>query len=121
MTHIDIEIPDSSSYAQTFERGNPYWHQDPALSEYFLLAVQSAINDTLYLKGYVLLNDVYKMLGFAEIPEGAIVGWSNKSSGDEFISFGIDNDINQENGNNRWVLNFNVNGVIFKDIGTKEI
>jgi hypothetical protein len=119
---IKNHIPESPSpmiYSRTFDEGNMNWSPDSDMSQYFLSAVQQQMNDTLYIQGYVTLNTVYKGLGFAESPEGAVVGWSKNCSGDDYISFGMENDINQRDGDNRWILDFNVNGVMYQRIGDK--
>jgi hypothetical protein len=113
------EAPTPMIYSRLFDETNMNWSSDSEMSEYFLRAVQQQMNDTFYIQGYVLLNTIYKSLGFAESPEGAVVGWSKKVPGDDFISFGLDNDINQRPGDNRWLLDFNVNGVVFEQIGEK--
>ena len=113
------ENPTPMIYSRTFDEANQNWSVDPDMSEYFLRAVQTQMNDTLYIQGYIMLNTVYKSLGFLESPEGAVVGWSNKVPGDDYVSFGLENDINQRPGDNRWILDFNVNGVVYETIGEK--
>lgn len=114
------EIPASMLYGRLFDETNPNHSPDSDMSDYFLRAVQSQMNDQLYLKGYVLLNTCYRALGFEESPEGALVGWSKNVPGDDFVSFGMENDINQRPGDdNRWLLDFNVNGVVFERIGER--
>ena len=113
------EKPTPMIYSRVFDEANMNWSPDSDMSEYFLRAVQTQMNDTLYIQGYVMLNTVYRSLGFSESPEGAVVGWSKKVPGDDFISFGLGNDINQRAGDNRWILDFNVNGVVFERIGER--
>ena len=113
-------IPEKVSpmiYSRQFDETNINWRNDPDMSEFFIRAVQTQMNDYLTLKGYVMLNTVYKSLGFSESPEGAVVGWSKNVPGDDFVSFGMNNDINQRQGDNRWILDFNVNGVVYNQIG----
>ncbi len=115
-------IPENASpmiYSRIFDETNKNWSPDSDMSEWFLRSVQKMMNDQLYGHGHVMLNYVYKSLGFAESPEGAVVGWSQKVPGDDFVSFGLDNDINQRPGDNRWMLDFNVNGVVFYRIGER--
>jgi hypothetical protein len=106
-------------YQRVFDETNRNWSPENDMSEYFLRANQQWANDQLVLKGYVMLNSVYKALGFAESPEGAVVGWSGKVDGDDYVSFGLENDINLRPGDNRWILDFNVNGVVFETIGER--
>jgi hypothetical protein len=114
--HIPEE-PTPMIYSRVFDETNMNWSPDGDMTEYFLRAVQTQVNDRLILQGYVLLNTVYRALGFQESPEGAVVGWSKNVRGDDFISFGLEKDINQRSGDNRWILDFNVNGVVFETIG----
>lgn len=114
--HIPDE-PDPIMYQRTFDHTMPMWNADPDLNEFFLQITQQHFDDWLKIKGYVLLNEVYTALGFDESPEGAVVGWSTNVPGDDYVSFGLDNDINKREGDPRWVLDFNVNGVVFDTIG----
>ncbi len=114
--HIPDE-PDPIMYQRIFDETCSEWSPDSDMSEYFLRAVQQHMNDKLVIRGYVLLNEAYKALGFHESPEGAVVGWSKNVPGDDYVSFGLENDINQRPGDDRWVLDFNVNGVVYETIG----
>ena len=113
------EDPTPIIYQRVFDETNRNWSPDSDMCEYFLRANQTWANDQLVLKGYILLNEVYSALGFAESPEGAVVGWSGNVSGDDYVSFGLENDINQREGDNRWILDFNVNGVMYDTIGER--
>jgi hypothetical protein len=106
-------------YSRVFDESNINWYKDRDLSEYFLRSVQTQMNDHLYLKGHVMLNTVYEALGFSETPEGAVVGWSKNLPGDGQILFGLDDNINQNPGDNRFVLDFNVQGVVYQAIGER--
>lgn len=117
--HIPEEVLDPMMYQRIFDGMNRQWSPDPDMNDFFLQAVQNQFNDKLYLRGYVLLNEVYKALGFEETPYGCVVGWSRKVLGDGFISFGLDSDINQREGDERYLLDFNVSGVIYEHVGTK--
>lgn len=116
-------IPEEVSpiiYQRVFEEfSNVNWSPDEDMSEYFLRAVEQQMNDILHIKGYLMLNTVYKSLGYGDSPEGAVVGWSQKVRGDDHVSFGLEKDINQREGDNRWILDFNVNGVVYDRIGER--
>lgn len=114
--HIPDE-PDPIMYQRTFDHTMPMWNSDPDMNEFFLQITQQHMDDWLKIKGYVLLNEAYAALGFEETPEGAVVGWSTNVPGDDYVSFGLDNDINKREGDDRWILDFNVNGVVFDTIG----
>lgn len=113
------DVPTPMLYQRVFDETNRNWSPDSDMSEYFLRANEQWANDQLVMRGYILLNEVYKALGFAESPEGAVVGWSAKVPGDDHVSFGLENNINQRPGDNRWILDFNVNGVVFETIGER--
>jgi hypothetical protein len=54
--------------------------------------VQQQLNDLLKIRGYVLLNDALRMLGFPVTVEGGMIGWlrdSDPSEGDGYIHFGV--------------------------------
>jgi len=65
---------------------------------------------------------VYDMLGFPRTPEGAVVGWvwrKHPEAKDGFVDFGIfekgNSDIRDSfNGKDGWLLDFNVDGLIFE-------
>ena len=52
-----------------------------------------------------------------EVPQIYSIADINQDGQVDFIDFGIEKDINQRDGDNRWFLNFNVNGVILDAIG----
>ncbi len=115
-------IPEEYSpimYQRTFDETNQNWSNMDDKNDFFLHMVERYMNDQFTIKGWMILNDVYKALGFKETPEGAVVGWSKNVEGDEFISIGLDNDINMREGDTRFILDFNVNGVIFNHIGER--
>lgn len=100
--------------SRVFDHQNIHWRQDRELNKMFLEANERWVNDMLHLKGYILLNEVYRALGFNETSEGAVLGWSMKVCDDNQIAFiGLEKD-------NRWFLEFTVNGVIVDLIGDKK-
>lgn len=98
-----ISVAESASdYARFFEEytsdgkgntfKNPYWEETPEYNLMFLKAQQQYANDLLHTKGYLYLNDVYKMLGFPESKAGQVVGWvynEENPVGDNYVDFGI--------------------------------
>lgn len=116
-----------SPYARIFDEGNVNYNgYNPYGNLSFLRGQQNYANDRLKTRGWLLLNEVYRDLGFQETKEGAIVGWSLKK-GDDFVDFGMyDPDspaaADFVNGHEKNViLDFNVAGVIFEDIGLKDL
>lgn len=115
--HLPEEY-DSRMYSRVFEETNINWFNDPSKNEYFLRALEQWANDRLYLRGALVLNDVYTQLGFEPTPFGAVVGWT-KDGGDGYVSFGLDSDLNAREGDDRWLLDFNVEGVMYNKIGVR--
>lgn len=113
------EVVNPVIYQRVFDDTNHNWSNNYEMNDFFLRAAQTAMNNRLYLQGYVMLNTVYKSLGMSETPEGAVVGWSNSAPGDNFIDFGLDREINKNPGDGRYILDFNVNGVVFEYIGVR--
>ena len=116
-----VGIDGISDYAKFFDEYNPNWEKDSEYNLMFLRAQQNYANDLLVKRGYLFLNDVYKMLGFEPTRAGQVVGWRyepEKSNCDGYVSFGIYN-ANREtardfvNGYERSILlDFNVDGPI---------
>lgn len=111
-----------SIYARIFDETNPNWTKDPQQNLVFLKAQQQYANDMLHVQGYLFLSDVYKALGFDETDASRIVGWTIENGHDNYIDFGMYNLMNVKanefiNGYERSVvLDFNVDGVIFKKL-----
>lgn len=79
----------------------------------FLLANMNMANDKLHRDGFLLLNTVYEMLGLKQNSTGAICGWAlDDENGDTFVDFGIIPD--EEN--DRFLLNFNCQGMVYDKI-----
>ena len=118
-----------SMYARYFEQGvNSSWSSNPDYNLIVLRGQQQMANDRLNARGHLMLNDVYEALGFDHTPEGCVVGWvKGYESGDGYVDFGIF-DSEDEDRFNPWVLgengsillDFNVDGQVFKLIGKKK-
>lgn len=119
-----LSIPELSPqqvYGRTFDKYNSTrWQPDRGRNEAWLRMMQSQMNDELTLYGVVFLNDVYAKLGFKKTAVGAVSGWVKDSPyGDDRVLFGLDKSINQNEGDNRWVLDFNVQGYILEEVGNE--
>ena len=101
-------------YERVFDNMNPNYDPDPSMNLFFLQVVERHMNDMLNLKGWLTLNKVYESLHMAESAEGAVVGWSRNMPGDDYVDFGLNSDINKRDGGNSWLLDFNVNGVMYQ-------
>lgn len=113
-----IDPEELSLYARIFDDGNLNWTNDPVYNLSFLRDVQNVANRIYNDQGFLLLNDVYKMLGFPATSYGCIVGWY-KGIGDDVIDFGIYDARNARardfvNGCEKVIwLDFNVDGIIY--------
>jgi hypothetical protein len=101
------------------------WQNDHQRNLWFLEAQERQANFMLDLKGHVFYNEVMDLLGLQRTKAGAITGWIKSGSTEptKFISFGIRNAPEEirnyyPNGltNPPFVLDFNVDGVIFDAI-----
>lgn len=117
-----IDPDELSVYSRCFDQFNSdQWRNDPVYNFAFLKGVQEVFNQILQIKGYVFLNDVYRELGFREVPMGQAVGWI-KGLGDDFIDFGIYDARNRKamefrNGAENCIwLDFNVDGIVWDKI-----
>ena len=114
--------PETNIYTRFFDRGNPDWDDDPDIRRLFLEAKERTANMMLENRGYLLLNDVYKLLGYPATRAGYSVGWLRNDDENPnhhgYVSFGW-KDISDSysrallNGYEECViLNFNVEGPI---------
>lgn len=117
----------SSPYSVVFDNDNKNWQPTPEYNAFFLRQQQNYLNDRLRAKGHVFLNDAYRELGFPDTASGAVTGWKWQGDGDNFIDFGCWTDNTLEdirefmrNGDRGILLDFNVDGVIYKSIDKKK-
>jgi hypothetical protein len=101
-----------SMYARTFDASSPEFSNSREMNEHYLRTCEDYFNNLLRFRGYLFLNEVYKHLHFEETRPGQVVGWTVDGSGDGFVDFGLDNGYNKHAGDNRYIIDFNVNGVI---------
>lgn len=107
-----------SIYARVFDESNKWFKKNTTMNRMFLQMQQNHANDLLKINGHLFLNDVYRMLGFPDTKEGAVVGWLY-GYGDSFVDFDIFNledpsKVEFINGYERSIwLDFNVDGVIY--------
>lgn len=123
-----VENIDSSSlptdFARFFDEGNPNWDTNPNYNLMFLRAQQNIANDILHSKGFIMLSEVYDMLGFEQTPESLVTGWV-EGLGDNCVDFGL-YDYEKEgvrkfvNGKaNVILLDFNHDGVVWDKLPRK--
>lgn len=81
---------DCSPYARFFDSSCHDWTKDAEQNLYFLRLQQARWNRVLEEEGRVMLNDVYKSLGFDLTREGQRMGWlRDKDHPNTYIDFGI--------------------------------
>lgn len=97
-----------------FDKGNPNWSRSGDVNEMFLRTTQNVMNRDLQRKGHILLNEVYELLGFEATAPGSVLGWSQQVNNDTFVEFDF---ISMAEG--AIALDFNVDGVVFHEIGRK--
>ena len=68
-------VKEPEDYRIVYKKGSPGWSDDYLLRETFLYGVERHANDILNIKGKLLLNDVYDMLGYPRTKYGALFGW----------------------------------------------
>lgn len=111
----------ASCYARVFDSENPNWSPNRDYNLMFLRSQQTYLNQLLLAKGYVFLNDAYKILGFKETPEGQLVGWVISKDSDNYVDFGLYGaaeakttlEYMSEEKKGSIPLDFNVDGVVY--------
>lgn len=113
-----IDPNDIGDYSRIYYEGNIGWTKNPEANLFFLKNQQRYANDKLKTRGYLFLNEVYESLGFAPTAVGAVAGWiynEEEPTGDNFVDFGIYQDIDFVNGHERSILlDFNCDGNILR-------
>ncbi|QJD49634.1 hypothetical protein HWD32_gp58 [Gordonia phage Secretariat] len=113
---VDMPTADGGSpYKVVFDESNPNWSKASEYNQIFINAQQNYANDLLRARGHVFLNDVHDMLGLPRTKAGQIVGWVSDGTGDNYIDFGVFNNIHEGMrfvaGDERSIwLDFNVDG-----------
>ena len=113
-----------SDYSRFFQSGCKGF--DESSGRYnilYLKGIQAMFNNKLIADGYVMLNDVYRELGFDTIPEGWSIGWvydEENPIGDNYIDFGLYEARNKnQRAVNDWepviLMDFNVDGNLYED------
>lgn len=114
---ISLSVPELSRYSRVFDESNLYF--DHKTADIFLRCQENYYNQLLSARGHVFLNEIYYALGLDAIPEGQLVGWLYKGDGDGYIDIGLNSERNKnfrEGKENKAVLDFNVDGIIYDKI-----
>ena len=115
----------SSPYSKVFDAENYNFQNTVEGNGWFIRLIQNHCNDRLRAKGYLLLNDVYRELGMDDTEAGCVVGWMwDSENGDQYIDFGCWKDAERGGldpfhvgADGSILLDFNVDGPIFKKLG----
>ena len=88
---VTVADPDVSSIGRYFTKSNSNWSDSESFLNNFFSMQMSYATDLLRAKGFVILNDLYKLLGFEmDTEEGIVVGKvydRNKSMEENSITF----------------------------------
>lgn len=121
--HTRVAEGAPSQYARFFDESCLPYQRNPEYNKIFLQAQQSYFNNLLQAQGHVFLNDVYKALGLPESKAGQVVGWVLSKEGDNFVDFGVFDNVSNDhvrdfvNGHEASILlDFNVDGVVLDKI-----
>ena len=113
-----------SDYSRFFQSGCRGFDENSGrYNILYLKGIQAMFNNKLIADGYVMLNDVYRELGFDTIPEGWSIGWVYDEAnpiGDNYIDFGLYEARNKnQRAVNDWepviLMDFNVDGNLYED------
>ena len=113
-----------SDYSRFFQAGCKGFDDNNGRYNFlYLKGLQAMFNNQLIADGYVMLNDVYRELGFDTIPEGWSIGWvydEENPIGDNYIDFGLYEARNKnQRAANGWepviLMDFNVDGNLYED------
>lgn len=108
-----------SMYARVFDEvTSRSWKPNADYNKMYIQCQQSFANEKLMAQGYLLLNDVFDLLGMERTSAGCVVGWV-KGHGDDFVDFGL----HDKNGDIiafmdglecSVLLDFNVDGLVYE-------
>ena len=120
---IDKDLNSISDYAKFYDESCAGWDKNPEYNIITLNAAQAHANSLLHARGYLFLNEVYKLIGIKPTLAGQTVGWIDNPGSETttVVDFGIYNSARQAN--RRAVnglepvilLDFNVQGDIMND------
>lgn len=87
---IDPNTIDATS--RIWGEGNPGHTKNPEFNMMYLKQQQAYANNKLQRQGYLFLNEVYELLGYAKTAAGQQLGWiydEKNPVGDNFVDFGL--------------------------------
>jgi len=107
---------DASPYVKYLTKTNVNWHDNDEAVKFVIDSVQRYANDKLISHGHVILNDIYKDLGFDDTQVGMVCGWLLEGEGDGEVKLDYKKvQIPNEYGDWEWAwrIDFNVDGQIY--------
>lgn len=90
------------------------WQKERDFNKIFIECQQNYANHILRVRGHLILNEAYEMLGFQQTALGAIVGWTLSTNGGNFVHF------EQKEWGTLYQIHFNVEGIMFHKIEEKK-
>lgn len=113
---VTIELSYSPIYSRVFDdQTSNYWELGKERNLFFVRYVESHMTSILRGRGYLFLNEVYRVLGLKETKTGTVCGWvydkSNPIGDNEVII-----DVVPCENSNGLILDFNVDGCIINRI-----
>lgn len=102
-------------HAKIFDSTNLNWSPTEGYNHLFFRAQQQYLNELLRRRGHVFLNEVYDALGFSRTPSGQLFGWLNLEENSIHFDIRPHRDAHGER-DNEFILEFNVDGIIFEQI-----
>lgn len=107
-------------YSRFIDQDSSIWEKSPQYTLQNILVQQRTANDLLWARGFLTLNEVYRLLDLPQTTDGMIMGWIKDPNVEQKINFGLDN-LNSEairrfvNGYEDVVLvDFNIDGNIYQ-------
>lgn len=118
-----VDKAGDTAYIVYITRQDSAWEESKEYMEYFFNAQQRLANDKLHKKGWLTLNEVYRLLGKKETAAGMVVGWVDDPTYDisdckiEFdvreVYVPVINDYGEKVMDRAYSVNFNVDGGIY--------
>jgi hemolysin activation/secretion protein len=105
---------DPESYNRIYDERATSWQPEEGHNLLFLKCQEDYANRLLMIRGHVMLNDVYDMLGFERTSAGAVVGWVK--SNEKYVDFGVKELPGLDDQTSTIFLDFNVQGLVFDKI-----
>ena len=109
-----------SPYSKFIDQDSGIWEKNPQYTLQNILVQQRTANDLLWTRGFLTLNDVYRLLDLPQTTDGMILGWIKDPNNEQKINFGL-YETNREatrrfvNGYEDVVLvDFNIDGNIYQ-------